>query len=187
VVADEKDVVEDSEEELVLPAEIKDFPPLTSMLDLFNWYLRNLCQPELRDCRGYRVLFREEDFVHLIKLVDRYGREPRNRTMAVANIKSGQLKLFHGGRRTPANFSLQRAKDLVIARSLVERPDMIVPNWQSIARGNPGDAYIRNFGSESRARYRVLICGYGGQKRLPITIFPRQRFSERETSVKLWP
>ncbi len=186
-MADEKDAVEASADELVLPAEIKEYPPLTSMLDLFNWYVRSLCQPEIRDCRGYRVLFREEDFVHLIKLVDRYGNEPRNRTLTVANVKSGQLKFFHGGARSPANFSLQRAKDLVIARSLVERPDMIVRNWQPIGRGYPGDAYISNFGSESRARYRVLICGYGGQKRLPITIFPRQRFSERETSLRLWP
>lgn len=186
-MANEGNAVDTNETELVLPVEIREYPPIASMLDLFNWYQRNLCQPELRDCRGHRVLFREQDFIHLIKLVDRYGQEPKNRTMAVANIKSGQLKLFHGGRHSPANFCPQRVKDLVIARSLVERPDMIVPNWQPIARGNPGDAYIRNFGSDSRPRYRVLICGYAGQKRLPITIFPRQRFSERETLIKYWP
>ncbi len=182
-MAGEEDIVGVDEEEPLMPADSGEYPPLTSMLDLFNWYKRNLCQPGLRDCRGYRVLFRDEDFIHLIKLVDRYGREPKNRAMAIANIKSGQLKFFHGSRLSPGNFCLQRAKDLVFARSLLEHPDMIVPNWQPIAKGNPGDAYIRNLGSESRTRYRVLICGYGGKKRLPITIFPRQHFSEREILI----
>jgi hypothetical protein len=31
--------------------------PLTSLVDLYRWYRLNLCQPEILDCRGYRVRF----------------------------------------------------------------------------------------------------------------------------------
>lgn len=189
VIGHERDDIARTDEQEVdaLPGHVVGYPPLDSMLELFDWYRRNLCQPELKDCRGYRVLFREEDFIHLVKLTDRFGKEPKNRSMTVANIRSGQLKIFHGGKHSPPNYCLQRVRDLVLARGLIESPDMIVANWQPIARGNPGDAYIRNFGNCNRPRYRVLICGYGGLRRLPITIFPRQHFGEREIARKLWP
>ena len=178
-------MVEAEDDELVLPPGVE-FAPTTSMLDLFNWYKRNLCQAALEDCRGYRVTFREEDFVHLIKLVDRYGEEPRNREAAISNIKSGQIRFFFGGRHSPPNFSIERAKQLSLVRSIIRDPWRIVENWQPMGRANPGEAYIRNFGS-GRARYRVLICGIAGRKRIPVTLFPRQRFSAGELHLGLWP
>ena len=64
---------------------------------------------------------------------------------------------------------------------------MIVPNWQVMGRANPGEAYIKNFGTEERPVYRVLVCGFAGQLRRPVTIFPRERFAQREIHPILWP
>ena len=67
--------------------------PLTSLMDLYRWYRLNLCQPEILDCRGYRVRFQDTDFVHLIKLTDKYGKEPKNRRMTIEQIESGRVQL----------------------------------------------------------------------------------------------
>jgi hypothetical protein len=64
---------------------------------------------------------------------------------------------------------------------------MIVPNWQIMGKANPGDAYIKNFGTKERPVYRVMICGHAGLKRFPVTIFPRERFADREVRPILWP
>ena len=161
--------------------------PLDSMISLFNWYRRHFCRGGIRDCRGFQVEFREEDFIHLIKLVDHYGTEPKNRTDAVRRIKSGELKLFDGSDKWPANYSIQRAKELACALLLVTSPDTIVKNWQPMGKANPGEAYIRNFGVLGRRRYRVLVCGIAGTRRLPVTAFPRQNFTKEEIAAKLWP
>ncbi len=126
-------------------------------------------------------MFEETDFVHLIKLTDRYGVEPRNRWMAIEQIRSGRIQLH------PSRMQIGRAQELSWARALVERPDMIVPNWQTMGRANPGDAYIKNFGTQEQPTYRVLICGRAGLKRWVVTIFPRERFADREIARKLWP
>jgi hypothetical protein len=63
--------------------------PLTSLVDLYRWYRLNLCQPEIFDCRGYRVRFQDTDFVQLIKLTNKYGKEPKNRRMT-ALLQSGR-------------------------------------------------------------------------------------------------
>jgi hypothetical protein len=47
--------------------------PLISLRELFDWYELNLCGKELTDPRGYRVFFQDTDFVHLIKLRDKYN------------------------------------------------------------------------------------------------------------------
>ena len=57
--------------------------PITTLLDLFNWYRLNLCGKEIVDPRGCRVTFLDTDFVHLIKLTDKYGKEPKNRRMTI--------------------------------------------------------------------------------------------------------
>jgi hypothetical protein len=156
--------------------------PVVSGLQLLEWYCTNLCRKELIDPRGQRVGFLDTDFIHLIKVTDRYGDEPRNRRMAVEQLRSGRLNLL------PGRFDVRRAQELSWAASIIESPTMIVPNWQIMGSANPGDAYIKNFGIEGgRAIYRVLICGHAGRKRRAVTIFPRERFAEREIHPILWP
>ena len=179
--------VPETDDEIDLPDGSPPFPPLDSMLGLFNWYCRYFCRGEIRDCRDYPILFREEDFIHFVKIIDRFQKEPRNRAETVRQIKAGEFKMFHGTPHSPPNFSRQRAKELGCALSVIKAPDMIVPNWQPMGKANPGEAYIRNFGKAGRRRYRVLICGIAGKRRLPVTMFPRQRFAEDEIRIKLWP
>ena len=155
--------------------------PITTLLDLFNWYRQNLCGKEIVDPRGYRVTFLDTDFVHLIKLTDKYGKEPKNRRMTIEQILSGRITL------NPSHIQIRRAQELSWARSIIESPTMIVPNWQAMGRAIPGDAYIKNFGTEGQPIYRVLICGHAGKKRWAVTIFPRERFADREIATVLWP
>lgn len=155
--------------------------PITTLLDLFEWYRINLCGKELIDPRGQRVTFLDTDFVHLTKLTDKYGVEPRNRRMTIEQIQSGRVTFV------PGRIDIQRTQELNWARSIVESPTLIVPNWQTMGRANPGDAYIKNFGTKDSPTYRVLICGHAGLKRWVVTIFPRERFADRELTPKLWP
>lgn len=154
---------------------------ITALTELLEWYRANLRDKNLVDPKGFPFRFLDTDFVHLIKLVDKYGKEPKNRRMAIEQIESGRISQIHN------RIDIQRAKELSWARTIVESPDRIVPNWQAMGRANPGDAYIRNFGSSERPIYRVLICGHAGKKRFPVTIFPRERFADREIAPALWP
>ena len=145
-----------AEAELSLPDGVTEYVPLTSMIDLFTWYKHNLCQPEIRDCRGYRIRFLDTDFVHLIQLVDKYGDEPKNKRMTIEQIQCGRVKL------TAGRFDAGRTKELSLARAIVENPSFIVPNWQVMGRANPGEAYIRNF-RDRRApeiqSFNLWTCG----------------------------
>jgi hypothetical protein len=155
--------------------------PITTLLDLFTWYSQNLCDRSFTDPRGYRVSFLDTDFVHLIKLKDKYGKEPKNARMTIEQIRSGRITLV------PGRLDLRRAQELSWARSIIEAPTKIVPNWQPMGRANPGDAYVKTFGTEANAHHRVLICGHAGLKRRVVTIFARDRFAEREVTPVLWP
>jgi len=154
--------------------------PIASLGEMYRWYRLNLCEQEIIDPRGQRVTFLDTDFVHLIKLLDKFRKEPKNRRMTIEQIESGRITLV------PGRIDLRRAQELSWARSIIENPTMIVPNWQIMGRANPGDAYIKNFGVD-RPAYRVLVCGHAGMKRHAVTIFPRQRFAQRETHPILWP
>jgi len=165
----------ENDQQIELPTDAPPFPPLDSMLNLFSWYIRYFCRQPVVDCRGYSVEFRGEDFVHLVKLLDKFGKEPRNRAETIRKIKAGEFRMFNGSSRFPPNFSASRAKELGCALSLIKSPEMIVPNWQPLGKANPGEAYIKNFGKGERRRYRVLICGIAGRRRFPVTLFPRQR------------
>ena len=180
-------LVVDPEEGIELPEGSPGLPPLDSMRNLFRWYERHLCLSEIVDCRGFPVTFRPEDFVHLVKLTDRYGQEPKNRAETIRKIKAGEFKMFAATKHSPSNFSPQRAKELACAASLIRDPLMIVPNWQPLGKANPGEAYIRDFGRDGRKRYRVLICGIAGKRRTPVTLFPRQRFADNELLLTHWP
>jgi len=156
--------------------------PATSLADLYEWYRVNLCGQEIIDPRGQRVFFFDTDFIHLIKLVNKYGEEPKNRKLAIEEIVRERI-MFN-----PNRLDVRRTQELSWARSIAETPDMIVPNWQIMGRANPGDAYIKNFGlAGGRAIYRVLICGHAGTKRHAVTIFPRERFASVELHSILWP
>jgi hypothetical protein len=80
--------------------------PITTLLDLFNWYRQNLCSREIVDPRGCRVTFLDTDFVHLIKLTDKYGKEPKNRRMSIEQILSGRITL------NPSRIQIRRAQEL---------------------------------------------------------------------------
>jgi hypothetical protein len=155
--------------------------PLSTLSDLFLWYQRSLCGHALLDPRRYRVSFEETDFVHLIKLKNKYGGEPRNACMTIKQIQSGRIVLV------PGRLEIRRAQELSWAQSIIESPTMIVPNWQVMGRANPGDAYIKTFTNESGTHHRVLICGHAGKKRRVVTIFARDRFAARELTPVLWP
>lgn len=70
--------------------------PLTSLRELFDWYKLNLCDRAFTDPRGYRVSFEDTDFVHLIKLTNKYGKEPRNARMTIEQIQSERIVLHPG-------------------------------------------------------------------------------------------
>jgi hypothetical protein len=149
------------------------------MRELSRWYRRNLCDAEIRDPRGYRVRFLPENFVHLIKLMTKYGKEPRNASITLEEIERGRIRLVAG------RFDPQRASELSWIRAIAADPWRIVPNWQVLGRGD--EAYIRNFGTESAPVYRILVCEVIGTLRQAVTVFPRERISAKELASVLWP
>lgn len=153
--------------------------PLNDMQELLRWYRLNLCDSEIRDPRGYRVRFLPENFVHLIKLTTKYAKEPKNASIAIEEIERGRIRLVAG------RFDVQRASELSWIRSIVTDPWRIVPNWQTLGRGD--EAYIRDFGMENAPVYRVLVCEAIGRLRQVVTVFPRERISARELAERLWP
>jgi len=153
--------------------------PLNDMRELSRWYRRNLCDAEIRDPRGYRVRFLPENFVHLIKLMTKYGKEPRNASITLEEIERGRIRLVAG------RFDPQRASELSWIRAIAADPWRIVPNWQVLGRGD--EAYIRNFGTESAPVYRILVCEVIGTLRQAVTVFPRERISAKELASVLWP
>ncbi len=78
---------------------------ITALTELLEWYRANLRDKNLVDPRGFPVRFLDTDFVHLIKLVDKYGKEPKNRRMAIEQIESGRISQIHN------RIDIQRAKE----------------------------------------------------------------------------
>lgn len=149
------------------------------MIELYEWYRLNLCETELTEIRGNRVKFLPENFVHLIKLKNKFGKEPRNARLALDDIMRGRITLKAG------QFDTQRASELCLARMIAQEPDRICVNWK--ADGHSGEAYIKNFGTLIKPRYRVLICAIKGTIRRPVTIFPRDHISGKELYTQVWP
>lgn len=149
------------------------------MRDLLHWYRLNLCDVELRDPRGYRVRFLPENFIHLIKLTNKFGQEPKNARVALQEIERGRIKLVAG------RFDPQRASELSWARLIATDPWRIAPNWAALGRGD--EAYIRNFGTAAAPIYRVLVCEVIGTMRQAVTVFPRERIGTTEIATILWP
>ena len=153
--------------------------PLDDMRDLLRWYRLSVCEAEMTDPRGHRVRFLTENFVHLIKLTTKYGKEPKNASIAIEEIQRGRVRFVAG------RFDTQRASELSWIRSIVTDPWRIVPNWQALGRGD--EAYIRNFGTDDAPVYRILVCEVIGTLRQAVTVFPRERVGARELAVTLWP
>jgi hypothetical protein len=152
---------------------------LTSIKELLAWYDLNLCNTTLIDPRGYRVRFLYENFVHLIQLKTKYGKEPKNARVALQEIERGRIA-FKAGR-----FDCKRAMELPSAAEIAQRPDMICTNWQVLGRGD--EAYVKNFGTEECPQFRVLICEVLGTVRQAVTVFPRERIGEVERRCQVWP
>jgi hypothetical protein len=157
-------------------------PPLLSLnsiLETLEWYERNLCRPRLLDPRGYRVRFLAENFPHLIQLKNKYGEEPRNARLTLENIRDGRIQFVAG------RFDPQRTAELSWAPEIATNPNSIHLNWQVLGRGD--EAFLRSFGTEAEPKFRVLICQVIGTIRQVVTIFPRERISQRDLLAKIWP
>lgn len=166
--------------DLIRPEQIRPaLLPLRNMQELLQWYRVNLCEAELRDPLGCRVRFLPENFIHLIKLTNKFGQEPKNARLALEQIESGRIKLVAG------RFDAQRAPELSWIRLIATDPSMIVPNWAALGRGD--EAYIRNFGTVEAPIYRVLVCEIIGTIRQAVTVFPRERVGATELARILWP
>jgi hypothetical protein len=152
--------------------------PLDNIQDVLQWYENNLCKVELRDPRGHRVRFQVEHFIHLIKLTNKYGQEPKNRRLAIEEIRSGKIQFVAG------RFSEQRASEIPWAVELATQPECVCPNWQALGSGD--ENYVRNFGTESSPQWRVLVCKVIGETRHFSTLFPRD-VREKHLAVKIWP
>ncbi len=153
--------------------------PLNDAAELLRWYEQRLCRAHLRDPRGLRVCFLPETFVHLIQLKNKYGDEPRNRAHAVEEIRRGRIKLIAG------RFDPQRTEELSWAVELATAPDVICGNWQALGTG--GEAYVKNFGTETNRILGVMICEVAGAHREVVTVFPRERLAERDLLFAIWP
>jgi hypothetical protein len=159
---------------------IPDTLPLNSLVEIFDWYRTNLCTTRLEDPRGFRIRFVPETFVHLIKLKNKFGREPKNARMTIDQIRRGRIKLREG------NHDAQRACELSWARLIVTEPDRICVNWKE-NNVTSGEAYIKNFGSTQSPKFRILICQVHGTSRDPVTIFPREEIRGKELNTLVWP
>jgi hypothetical protein len=119
---------------------------------------------DLRDPRGFRVRFKCEHFIHHIKLLNKYGQEPKNRTLTIEQIRSGKLHFVDG------RYSAQRASEIPWTVEIVRQPDLICLNWQILGSGD--ENYVRNFGTNAEPQWRVLVCKVIGQTRHFSTMFP---------------
>jgi hypothetical protein len=151
---------------------------LDSIQEVLQWYEQNLCDVDLRDPRGFRVRFKVEHFVHQIKLTNKFGEEPRNRGLAIDEIKAGKISFTQG------RFNVQRASEIPWAVEIATRPDCICRNWQTLGSGD--ENYVRNFGDEAAPQWRVLVCKVIGQTRHFSTLFPCE-LKEKHLSNKIWP
>ena len=152
--------------------------PLDNIQAVLQWYEQNLCDVDLRDPRGYRVRFKSEHFIHHIKLKNKYGEEPKNRKLAIEEIKSGKIRFV------PGRYSPQRASEIPWAVELATNPDCICPNWQALGTGD--ENYVRNFGNETVPQWRVLVCKVVGQTRHFSTLFPSD-VRDKHLATKIWP
>jgi len=114
-----------------------------------------------------------------MQMKTKYGDEPKNKRLALDQIRSGRIQLVAG------RFDPQRTQELSWACEIARNPDVICHNWQALGTG--GEAYVKNFGSNEEPQFRVMICEVVGTLREVITIFPRERIGVKELLAKIWP
>jgi hypothetical protein len=102
--------------------------PLHSIQEVLQWYENNLCNVELRDPRGYRVRFKPEHFIHLVTLTTKYGEEPRNRRLAVEEIKSGKIQFVDG------RYDVAARLRTTLGRGIGEEPRVYLSELASIGK-----------------------------------------------------
>lgn len=156
-----------------------DLLPIAGAKEVLEWYELNLCGAQIHDPRGNRVRFRPETLIHLVKFKTKYGAEPKNKRLAIDQIRSGRIQFVAG------RFDPQRTQELSWAYEIARNPDFICRNWQALGKG--GEAYVKYFGSEGESQIRVMICEIIGTLREVITIFPRERIGEKELLAQIWP
>jgi hypothetical protein len=152
--------------------------PLDNLRETLEWYEKNLCDVELRDPRGYRVRFKSEHFIHHIKLTTKFGKEPKNRTLTIEEIRADRIQFVSG------RFSVQRASEIPWPVELATKPECICLNWQGMGTGD--ENYVRNFGTEDQPQWRVLVCKIIGQTRHFSTLMPCE-IKEKYLANKIWP
>ena len=159
---------------------LKLLPSDITIQEALDWYETNLCNVELRDPRGFRVRFKVEHFVHHIKLKNKYGKEPKNRSLAIEEIRSGKLRFVQN------RYSPQRVAELPWAVELATSPQHICENWQVLGTGD--ENFLKNFGTDEAPQWRVLVLKVIGQTRHFSTIFPRELgIRDLETIQIFWP
>jgi hypothetical protein len=152
--------------------------PLDNLQNVLQWYEQNLCNVDLRDPRGFRVRFKPEHFIHQIKLTNKYGKEPKNRKLAIEEIRAGKVAFVE------RRYSRQRASEIPWAVELATSPECICRNWQILGSGD--ENYVRNFGTEIAPQWRVLVCKVIGQTRHFSTLFPCE-IKEKYLANRIWP
>jgi len=157
-------------------------PPLiqlTTIQALLEWFRVNLSNRDFTDPRHYRVRFNFYDFIHFIKLTNKYAEEPKNRRAAVEDIQRGRIHFVAG------RFDDQRASELSWASEVAANPDFICANWNPEGEGD--ECYVKNFGGAGLPnKYRVLVCLVQGTTRYAITIFPSE-IGGKERGYQIWP
>lgn len=152
--------------------------PLDDIRAVLQWYEQNLCDVDLRDPRGFRVRFKREHFIHQIKLTNKWGKEPKNRRLAIEEIRLGNIHFV------PGRYDPQRASEIPWAVELATKPDCICPDWQILGSGD--ENYVRNFGTSTLPQWRVLVCKVIGETRHFSTLFPCD-VRGKHLATKIWP
>lgn len=144
--------------------------------ELLDWYLRNLCEVELRDPRGKQLIFSPERFPHMIKLL-RFGS-----TSEVNHPQKIVRAILEGTKSNPdfGGYDTERAQTLTWIPSIVREPSMILEVVEKTIWEKPGDTiFVKEF-DKNGYRHKILVCRTAGNSRLaPITSHPRanSRFS----------
>jgi hypothetical protein len=154
------------------------------LADLLQWYEENLCHPELRDPRGFRIHFGPERFPHLIKLLKKGSskevEKPDKQTKAIRS----KLKVYadYGG------YDTERAQTLPWIIPMILRPTMILEVIEKTLWEKPGDTvYVKEF-AKGGYTHKLLICRTVGPMRLAVvTCHPRSDFRVGKAYKVVWP
>jgi hypothetical protein len=156
--------------------------PRCSLSELLDWYIKNLCDAEILDPRGYRVLFTPERFPHLIKLVKKSGKPVSKPAKVVKQILNGELcEADFGG------FDQERAFGLTWIRPIIERPTKIIAASGELF-DKAGDTLLVKQFKKGGFKFKILVCRKQGPKLLvPVTCHPRDHDRFPKGHRHIWP